>query len=84
MGITYKLCCPYNWFPLTCGILAGGYKFTIGIGYWGGLFGLTTTRPDPSEPTSGPLWAKYIILVARKGTLLFGSYVAVGYILIHI
>ena len=79
--IAYRRSCPYNWFPLTYGILAGGYAFTIGIGCWGGLFGLTTDSTGPLRThLQTPLWVKYMILVAQKGTLHCGSYVAVGYI----
>ena len=38
MGIAYRRSCPYIWFSLTYGILAGGYAFTIGIGCCGALF----------------------------------------------
>ena len=79
--IAYRRSCPYNWFPLTYGILVGGYAFTIGIGCWGGLFGLTTDSTGPLRThLQTPLWVKYMILVAQKGTLHCGSYVPVGYI----
>ena len=72
--IAYRRSCPCNWFPLTYGILVGGYAFTIGIGCWGGLFGLTTDSTGPLRThLQTPLWAKYMILVARKGTLQCGS-----------
>ena len=78
--IAYRRSCPYNWFPLTHGILARGYAFTKGIGCWGGLFGLTTDSTGPLRThLQTPLWVKYMILVAQKGTLHCGSYVPVGY-----
>ena len=38
MEIAYRRSCPYTLFPLTYGIMAGGYAFTIGIGCCRGLF----------------------------------------------
>ena len=38
MEIAYRRSCPYTLFPLTYGIMVGGYAFTIGIECCGALF----------------------------------------------
>ena len=78
MEIAYRRSCPYTLFPLTYGILAGGYAFTIGIGCCRGLFflknSLKTNSTGPLRtPIQIPLWAKYWSLVARTGALPLGS-----------
>ena len=78
MEIAYRRSCPCTLFPLTYGIMVGGYAFTIGIGCCGGLFFLknrlmTNSTGPLRTPIQTPLWAKYWSLVARTGALPWGS-----------